>query len=58
MIKMIILFLALWAAVTGGIGVWRQLNNKERWSVVKIGAYGLLTAVITFVILVGIVILF
>lgn len=58
MIKMIILFLAVWAFVTGSIGTWRQLNGKERWSLVKIGAYGLLTAVIAFVILASIVILF
>ena len=58
MIKMIILFLAFWAFVTGAIGAWRNANNKERWTVVKIGAYGLLTALITFGILVGIVILF
>lgn len=58
MIKMIILFIAVWAFVTGAIGTWRQLNGKERWSLVKIGAYGLLTAVITFAILVGIVIVF
>jgi len=31
MIKMIILFLAVWAFVTGAIGTWRQLNGKERW---------------------------
>ena len=58
MIKMIILFLAFWAFVTGAIGIWRQMNTKERWSTVKLGAYGLLTALITFGILVGIVILF
>ena len=58
MIKMIIVFLAFWGFVTGAIGLWRQMNNKDRWSTVKLGAYGLLTAVITFTILVGIVILF
>lgn len=58
MIKMIILFLAFWGFVTGAIGLWRQMNTKERWSLVKLGAYGLLTALITFGILVGIVILF
>ena len=58
MIKGIIFFLAFWAFVTGAIGLWRQMNAKERWSTVKLGAYGLLTAVITFFILVGIVILF
>ena len=55
---MIIVFIAFWAFVTGAIGVWRQLGNKDRWSLVKTGVYGLLTALITFVILTSIVILF
>ena len=58
MIKGIIFFLAFWAFVTGAIGLWRQMNTKERWSTVKLGAYGLLTAIVTFAILVGIVVLF
>lgn len=58
MIKGIILFIAFWAFITGAIGLWRQMNTKERWSTVKLGAYGLLTATITFTILVAIVILF
>lgn len=58
MFKSIILFLAFWGFVTGAIGAWRQMKDKERWSVVKLGAYGLLTATITFTILVAIVILF
>lgn len=58
MIKGIIFFLALWAFVTGAIGVWRQMNGKERWSLVKICSYGAATAILAFVILVGIVVLF
>ena len=58
MFKMIIVFLAFWGFVTGALGVWRQMENKERWSLVKLGASGLLTAVITFVILTTLVILF
>lgn len=58
MIKGVIFFLAFWAFVTGAIGLWRQMNTKERWSTVKLGVYGLLTAVITFAIVVSIVILF
>lgn len=58
MIRGIILFLALWGFVTGAIGFWRQMENKERWSLVKTGAYGLLTAVIAFAVLVGIVVIF
>ena len=58
MIKGIIFFLALWAVVTGGIGLWRQMNGKERWSLVKICSYGAVTALLALVVLVGIVILF
>lgn len=58
MIKGIIFFLGLWAFVTGCIGVWRQMTGKERWSTVKVCSYGAATALLAFVILVGIVILF
>jgi len=58
MIKGIIFFLGLWAVVTGGIGVWRQMNGKERWSLVKICSYGAATALLALIILVGVVILF
>lgn len=58
MIRGILTFIMFWGFVTGAIGLWRQLENKERWSLVKTGAYGLLTATITFILLVGIVVLF
>mgnify|MGYP006286374953 CR=1 FL=1 len=58
MIRGIIFFLALWAFVTGGIGFWRQLNGKEKWSLVKTCAYGALTATIALVVLLVIVFLF
>ena len=55
---MLVLFLVMWAAVTGGLGIWRQLSGKEKWSIVKTVSYGLSTAVIAFVILSVFVILF
>lgn len=58
MMRMLILFIATWAFVTGGLGVWRQLSGKEKWSIVKTVSYGLFTAVIAFVILSVFVILF
>lgn len=58
MMRMLVLFLVMWAAVTGGLGVWRQLSGKEKWSIVKTVSYGLFTAVIAFVILSVFVILF
>lgn len=58
MIKGIIFFLAFWAFVTGGIGLWRQMNGKEKWETFKIAMYGLGTAVVTFVLLTTLVVLF
>ena len=58
MIKMIIVFLAFWAFITGAIGAWRNANNKERWSVVKCAAYGGFTALITLIVIIVIVVLF
>ena len=58
MIRMLIVFLAFWGFVTGVIGLWRHMENKERWSLVKTGFYGLTTAVITFGLLTTIVVLF
>ena len=58
MMRMLILFIVMWAAVTGGLCIWRQLSGKEKWSIVKTVSYGLFTAVIAFVILSVFVILF
>lgn len=58
MAKGLLAFLIFWAAVTGGIGLWRSLSTKEKWSTVKLGAYGFATAVVAFVIIIAIVVLF
>lgn len=58
MIKGIIMFLGFWAVVTGGLGLWRQMSGKEKWSLVKTCAYGGLTAIIALVLIVLIVFLF
>lgn len=58
MFKMILAFLAFWGFISGAIGIWRQMENKERWSLVKICAFGFTTAVVTFAVLTTIVILF
>lgn len=57
MIKMIILFLALWACMTGTVGVYRQIKGFESWSIFKNGAAGLLIAVVLFAIFIGIAVL-
>ena len=58
MIRGILSFIVLWVFVTGLIGLWRQMNDKERWSLVKTCSYGAATATLAFVILIVIVILF
>jgi len=58
MIKAILIFVTLWAFVTGSISMWREISAKERWSLVKLAAYGFVTVAITFAILIGLVILF
>jgi len=58
MIKGIIAFLALWGLVSGTICIWQELGNKQRWSIVKMAAFGFVTVLITFVIVFGLVILF
>ena len=58
MIKIIMNFFILWVAVTVAIGMWNSLSRQEKWSTVKIFAYGFTTATIAFVILTTIVILF
>ena len=58
MIKIIMNFFILWVAVTVAIGMWNSLSRQEKWSTVKIFAYGFTTAAIAFVILTTIVILF
>ena len=58
MIKIVLNFLLVWIAVTVGITAWRTLSNQERWSTVKVLAYGFTTAAISLLILASIVILF
>ena len=58
MIRGIILFLGFWAVVTGGIGLWRQMSGKEKWSLVKTVTYGTMTAIIALVLILLIVFLF
>lgn len=48
----------MWMAITLAIGTWNSLSKQEKWSTVKIFAYGFSTAVIAFFVLATIVILF
>lgn len=58
MIKIFLNFFLVWMLVTVAIGMWNSLSRQEKWSTVKIFAYGFTTAIIAFVILATIVILF
>lgn len=58
MIKGILAFIALWAFVSGSICIWQELSAKERWSLVKLAAYGFVTVAITFAIIAMLVVLF
>lgn len=58
MIKGIIAFLALWAFVTGAIGLWRTSSGREKINVINCAIFGFLTAILAFAILIGIVVLF
>lgn len=56
--KSVILFLTLWAVITGGINVWRSLTGREMFDIIKCVVYGLVTAMLTFGFLLLIVVLF
>jgi hypothetical protein len=51
MFKAILFFILVWVLVVLGINLFRAATNKERLSAVKVGAFGLVTAIIavTFV---------
>lgn len=58
MIRAVILFLALWAVITGGINVVRSLTGREMLDTIKCVVYGMVTAMLTFGALFLIVVLF
>ena len=58
MIRSIIFFLALWAVITGGINVVRRLTGREMLDTIRCVVYGLMTALLTFALIVTMVVLF
>ena len=58
MIRGIIFFLALWAVITGGINVVRRLTGREMLDTIRCVVYGLMTALLTFALIVTMVVLF
>ena len=58
MIRMVLIFLILFAVFYFGLPAVRNLNGKERWQLTKLIAYSILCAVLTTVTLIAIVIAF
>ena len=58
MVKSIVAFLFVYAVIYSGLFLWRQLNGKQKWSVVKTATYSLFIAILSAAVLVGVVTLF
>lgn len=58
MIRLIVAFISVWAIVFLGISFFWHSPMSAKISLFKTGLYSLVTAIIAFAILVGIVILF
>jgi hypothetical protein len=58
MIRGILAFLAVWGIVFAGISFFWHSSSAEKLNMFRISVYSLVTAVIAFTILIGIVVLF
>lgn len=58
MIRGILAFLVIWFGVGLGLSFFWHLTRTEKVNYIKAGGYGLVTAVIALILLVGIVVLF
>jgi hypothetical protein len=58
MIRGILAFLAVWGIVFAGISFFWHSSSAEKLNMFRISVYSLVTAVIAFAILIGIVVLF
>ena len=58
MIRMIFVFVLLTVLIAGSISSFRTISGKERWELVKLLAFSLACSIISFIILVGIVVVF
>lgn len=57
MIKILILFIALWACTTGWIAVYRQMKGFQTWSNFQNAAVALSFTMVLFAIFIGIAVL-
>lgn len=58
MARMMSVFILVWIAVVFGIEIFRSLSGREKWQWVKTLTYGAVCAIIAFVLLMALVILF
>ena len=58
MIKSLIVFVFLSLLIGLGISAFRHLTGKEKWNLTKVVAYSVFCAILAFVVLTGVVILF
>ncbi len=58
MARMILSFVMVWACVAVGITAFRSLTGKEKWELVKLLTFTGTCAIIAFVLLMALVIVF
>lgn len=58
MVKMILVFLVVFATIYGGIALVRSMSNLEKWQLTKTASYATIVSVVTTLLLSTIVFLF
>ena len=58
MIRMLLVFLAMWGAVFFGASYFYHISRGEKLNIARMGLYSLATAIVALFVLVGIVVLF
>lgn len=58
MIKALISFVSLFIIIYIGIDLFRKFTKKEKWEVVKTASYSAGVAIVTLLVLLGVVVLF
>jgi len=58
MIRLWLTFFVVALLIHFGITAWRNMTGKERWTLTKTAGYSIIIALLTFVVLATIVVLF
>lgn len=58
MIKALISFVSLFIIIYVGIDLFRKFTRKKQWEVVKTASYSAVVAIVTLLVLLGVVVLF